>query len=314
MADLRDHIVARFAVHPLAGEPAIKELMALLATMDLEQALTKLRLPEPMEREVIRIAWEKVHADDCKLFADIAAQKTKPHLMKLFRYLFDSTRRHVHVVTTNYDRLVEYSANAAGYGFTNAFSDGYLGLRAVGEPSRVCRYECKHTERTRVVHLWKVHGSLDWFADAVGQVRCLPSVNANIPGLDPVIVTPGTSKYQKTHEEPFRTVIGEADKALGSAEAFLCVGYGFNDAHIHPKLTERVQVHHRPIIVLARTLTNAAKATLARLADGFLAVEQGATPGASRVYSAASPAGEEIAEPNLWELGAFLDKFVLPRS
>jgi hypothetical protein len=314
MAALRDHIIARFGTDPLGRERPIQELLGLLGTMDLEQAMTKLQLPEPLERAVIRVAWEKVHADDCELFAGIVARKINPHLMKLFRYLFDSTQRHVHVVTTNYDRLVEYSANAAGYSFTNAFSDGYVGTRAVGDLSRACRYDCRRPERTRVVHLWKVHGSVDWFADTDGQVRYLPSATASVPALDPVIVTPGTSKYQKTHEEPFRTVIGEADKALGSAASFLCVGYGFNDTHIHPKLTERVQIHRKPLVVLARTLTTAAKNALAKLSDSFLAIEKGSTPATSRVYTAGTPAGEEIAEANAWELGVFLDKFVLPRS
>jgi hypothetical protein len=309
---LRRHIVAKFTVDPLGRERPIQELLALLATMDLEQALSKAQLPENLERSVIRVAWQKVHDDDHAMFQSIVARKSVPHLEKLFRHLFDSTKRHVHVVTTNYDRLVEYSANAAGYGFTNAFSDGYVGTRAVEEPSRACRYRCSHPERTRVVHVWKVHGSVDWFSDVDGRVMCLPSATADTLALDPVIVTPGTSKYQKTHAEPFRTVIGEADRALGSAPSFLCVGYGFNDAHIHPKLTERVQNYNKPLIVLARALTPAAKSTLSKLSASYLAIEEGSMATQSRVYTASAPAGEEVPEANLWELGVFLDKYVLP--
>jgi hypothetical protein len=230
----------------------------------------------------------------------------------LFRHLFGSTNREIHVVTTNYDRLAEYAANQAGFGFTNGFADGFIGTRAGDRSSRVCRYECQRSSRNRVVHVWKVHGSVDWFSKSDDTVYCCPMAPDSLGAFDPVIVTPGTKKYEKTHCEPFRTVIGEADKALSNAAAFLCVGYGFNDAHIHPKLTERILNHNKPVIVLARTLTDAARKTIARLGDRqHLAIEQGASKATSRVFSCVSRNGEDVSVAKLWDLGVFLDTFIL---
>lgn len=55
-------------------------------------------------------------------------------------------------------------------------------------------------------------------------------------GYTPLIVPPGKEKYSTTHEEPYRTIIEEADKEFKRAGSFLCIGYGFNDSHIQPKL------------------------------------------------------------------------------
>ena len=157
-----------------------------------------------------------------------------------------------------------------------------------------------------------MHGSVDWFSDSNGGARFVPSAPADHLGFDPVIVTPGTTKYQRTHNEPFRTVMGEADRAIGKATSFLCVGYGFNDMHIHLKVTERIR-QGKPVVILALALTSAAKKSLENLATpSFIAIEKGTTDKTSRVYTMASPTGEEIPEPNLWELGTFLDKYILP--
>ena len=57
--------------------------------------------------------------------------------------------------------------------------------------------------------------------------------------FEPLIVTRGVSKYERTHDEPFRSAIQGADAALDAASSFLCVGYGFRDHHIQPKIVER---------------------------------------------------------------------------
>lgn len=315
MDAMRDHLVGIFGKDPLGAEAEIRELMKLLSLYGLEEALTRLSLREAQEQAVIRHAWEKVHDDDCALFRSIATTHKRPHLAKLFRHLFDSTQRQVQVVTTNYDRLIEYSANVAGYGFTNGFADGYIGQRTIDDSSRVCRYGCHQSDRNRVVHVWKVHGSVDWFVDSRGHVSCYPSATRDLIGVEPVIVAPGIGKYERTHREPFRTVIGEADKALSGAPGFLCIGYGFNDTHIHPKLTERIKDYNKPVVILAKVLTESTKRVLDEIREcEYLAIEMGSTREKSRVYTKIHTTGEEINLERLWDLDVFLDKFILARG
>jgi len=51
------------------------------------------------------------------------------------------------------------------------------------------------------------------------------------------------SKFQRTHDEPFRSAIQGADLALEHAKGYVCVGFGFRDTHIEPKLVERCRVN-----------------------------------------------------------------------
>lgn len=48
----------------------------------------------------------------------------------------------------------------------------------------------------------------------------------------PLVVTPGVSKYRESHKDPFRTVMTAADQVIREANCYLCVGYGFNDEHV----------------------------------------------------------------------------------
>ena len=77
-------------------------------------------------------------------------------------------------------------------------------------------------------------------------------------GFYPLVVPPGKEKYSSTHKEPYRSIIAEADKAFIQAGAYLCIGYGFNDEHIQPKLLAQIATG-KPIIILARTMTEACR-------------------------------------------------------
>ena len=60
------------------------------------------------------------------------------------------------------------------------------------------------------------------------------------------------------HVEPYRTIITLADEAFINAGAYLCIGYGFNDEHIQPKLLSQIS-NGKPIVILARTMTDACR-------------------------------------------------------
>lgn len=70
-----------------------------------------------------------------------------------------------------------------------------------------------------------------------------------------MIVPPGKEKYSTTHDEPYRTIIEEADKEFKKAGSFLCIGYGFNDSHIQPKLISQIKSGGKPIVVITKKAT-----------------------------------------------------------
>ena len=126
----------------------------------------------------------------------------------------------------------------------------------LGESSATKQHRTRCRERT--VDIWKVHGSLDWFVDRNDKIISVPMSRKIPEGFYPLVVPPGKEKYSSTHKEPYRSIIAEADKAFIQAGAYLCIGYGFNDEHIQPKLLAQIATG-KPIIILARTMTEACR-------------------------------------------------------
>lgn len=274
----------------------------LLNTNDLESALQQVKLSEFLSDYVIKQTWDLISTADAHAFSAIIGDANHLPLTRLYRHLFNSTNRLISVVTPNYDRLAEYAADRAGYCHHTGFSYGYLRHRQSG--SRLSFRQDNRQART--VDIWKVHGCLDWFIDHEGQVIALTSARSIPPGCRPAIVTPGIEKYERTHLEPFRSIIAGADGALACASAYLCVGFGFNDTHIQPKLLERWARGDAFLVVLTRTLSASAKRMLEG-ANGqeFLALE--AADNGTRMWSRKYPAGVVLEDINIWRLPDFLD-------
>jgi hypothetical protein len=119
-------------------------------------------------------------------------------------------------------------------------------------------------------------------------------------------VTPGTQKYQKTHLEPFRSIINSADRALNEAGSYLCIGYGFNDEHIQPKLIAKCLRQNAPITIITYALSDSAKKLiLDGKAHNYLAIERGETDDKSIVYSSLDKNPLNV-EKNIWSLEGYL--------
>ncbi|WP_371154007.1 SIR2 family protein [Jannaschia sp. 2305UL9-9] len=301
MGDLAQYL--RDNVDANDGEEADAWLLirtALAQGDGLEETLLKTAAPSSLVSKIVRLTWQAIASDDLALMARASNGEEHFHLSELIRGMFRSNQMVANIVTPNYDRVAEYAADLAGCFHATGFEPGIIRRREGGD--RISIHKGSHPGRT--VRIWKVHGSLDWFADAQGRVVSLPIPETLPDALDPLIVTPGVSKYERTHDEPFRSAIQGADHALSRAASFLCVGYGFRDRHIQPKIEEMCGQQNVPVVVLARTLTDEAKTFLSRNAgQNYLGLEM-ADEG-TRVFSPEHPDGVTIAKPDLWEFGKF---------
>ncbi|MCR9279333.1 MAG: SIR2 family protein [Pseudomonadaceae bacterium] len=277
------------------------EFQSKLATTDLETALDEVRLPETLTSLVVESTWDYLAPFDHQVFERAIVDHDLFPLTKLFLHLFNSTRNDIHVVTPNYDRIAEYAADAGKLAHYTGFNYGHIRARAISGKPRI--YLGNTASRT--VNVWKVHGSFDWFRDSDGVVFGLPVSASRPPKVSPVIVTPGIEKYRLTHDEPFHSIKSEADNALQNADAYLCIGYGFNDTHLQTTLVERCRGNDVPLVLLTKAISTTATAFLRSGKCGkYLAVEE--TPSGCRIYSAEFPTGEEIAGYSTWQLGEFL--------
>ena len=271
---------------------------------DLEEALQKVNVSEHLRQEIVHHTRRMILEDERLIYDKLISGETLLHLSHLFRYLLQSTHSVLNVVTTNYDRLVEYAACHARIRCNTGFTDGAIRhfYCQKSETSRSAR-----PASVRSIDIWKVHGSVDWFKNATTPAVGLLD-HATVPqGFSPLIVAPGVAKYSRTHQEPFRSVIAFADDALASARGFLCVGYGFTDDHIEPKLIQRTSEMRPPIAILARTLRSGAKTFLSKhMHSRVVAFEKEGN--GTRVYTERHKNGLLIQGEELWSLDGLLRK------
>lgn len=309
MNELGQHLVDTIRPDAVKAETKAWGLFKELVTqgLDLENALQQVSLPDALVRRVESSTWDLFSRRDLSLYNKLIAGTSQLPLTRLFRFLLRVANPRVSVFTTNYDRLVEYAADCAEADVFTGFSSGWL-RRFMPE-----RIEGDASSHVAKVDIWKMHGSLDWFERDPGQPIAIPLSARVPPGYRPLVVTPGLDKYRRTHGDPFRAVIAHADRVFARASSFLCIGYGFNDEHVQPRLVRRIQRDGVPILVLTRTLTSKAREIiLSNNCHEFLALEEHGT--ATMVYGSGFHNGELLPKSAIWQLPCFLDTVAEPNG
>jgi len=225
-----------------------------LASMNLEEAIDKTVLSDASSNTLREIVWQCINRHDLAFLKKLLQDRTNYALADLLKIVILPTPNIATVVTTNYDRLAEYAADMIGATTVTGF-EGSL-IREMAFPTYTMQQQSIRA-RERVVFIWKVHGSLDWF-EKNNEIVSLP-LSAEIPSNHrPLIIAPGKGKYNLIYIEPYRDIITHTDNAFSKAGSFLCIGYGFNDDHIQPKLIKQIK-SGKPIVVLCRKATDACK-------------------------------------------------------
>jgi len=268
---------------------------------DLETTLSGFQLRPKVLEQIVYKTWELVNQADIEAYEKIICKAVDFPLTKLTEYLLGTAGKKLSIITTNYDRLAEYAASLAKAIICTGYAQNYMGHFSNNIHSNNLAGLKGYKGQ---VNIWKVHGSLDWFMTDEGEDILLPLRHSIPLKFTPLIVTPGLSKYYETHNEPYRTIFTQADKEIEEANSFLCIGYGFNDIHVQPKLINQIK-NNKPIIVITKELSPKTKQSIIdnKCKQYILMEEANATD--TRVYS--STQGEHII-PNVsyWVLAEFL--------
>lgn len=240
--------------------------------------------------------WTMINSEDNDVFLKSLQDNTIFPLSLLLEHMFKSNLKIINIVTTNYDRLAEYACDQGRIHHYTGFTHGFF--RQLAPPTEITS--------VRRANIWKVHGSLDWFQSPLEDTVAISNIK-NIPdNYQSQIVTPGTQKYHKTHLEPFRSIINNADQAINEAGSYLCIGYGFNDEHIQPKLMMKCLRQKTPITIITYALSDSAKKLILEgKAQNYLAIERGETDDQSIVYSSLDKIPLKV-ERNIWSLEGYL--------
>jgi len=304
MGPLRDHLLALpdptgFSDGELEPWHTFRE--ALSKDANLEAVLHAVNLPDALDDLIVEATWEFLQPHDVKAFDEMLSSKSTYPLTQLFQHLLRSTNKEIDVVTPNYDRIAEYSADMGELYHETGFSYGHM-RRRMGDVRQSVNLGDNQVDR---VNIWKVHGSFEWFKDEQGIIRALPISHSKPDGWKPSIVTPGMQKYRRTYDEPFVSIKAASDKALSHAPAFFCSGFGFNDEHIQTKLKERCRSKQVPLVLITMEITPAAKGFFeGDFCKEYLAIEH-ADEGC-RIYCPEFPNGEVVTESDYWQLESFL--------
>ena len=221
--------------------------------MGLEEALLNIRMPQSIEDEIKEQVWLKIYEGDADVYESII-EGTKLALADLIDHMiYDRMKQVVNIVTTNYDRIAEYAVSQ-----TEAYLNTLYKNKPIGEFDIVLQNNNVPSSYIGKVNVLKVHGSLDWFEKNGKHYSFMNS--QKIPTkYQPCIITPGTNKYEKASQPPYRDLMQKVDEVFRQTNGFLCIGYGFNDIHVHPNLLSYSAKRKKAILIVTKDITPAIK-------------------------------------------------------
>jgi hypothetical protein len=160
-----------------------------------------------------------------------------------------------------------------------------------------------------------VHGSINRFTMQGCQVECDLWADGSPAGIERDVAVPGGQKFEQVAVGNMDTM-SRAAHAQEEAQAFLAIGYGFNDPHLHQKLLARVRERHCPLVVLTRDLEPAMIAELGKHgAPVWVLVAPrldggGNDDSRTMVYMPEQPTPVILNDERLWDCGVFAEKIL----
>lgn len=212
-------------------------------------------------------------------------------IRRLTKFCHDPHPKVMNVVSTNYDRILEYVWGYNGLHYTDGF-----------EQHELAEFDENKFQDKDIINLMKVHGSLDWF-EIDHDVRKL---NTDF-GYDPVMIPPGKNKYRTTHNSPYRELMQKSDDAIKRASSFLVVGFGFNDEHITPLVGKKTR-NGTPIVVVTKEVTSTTEKELEK-AKKVIYVEAASdiTKSYIRIFENGTLKSDTVEDKDYWKLNSFMD-------
>jgi len=260
--------------------------------------------------ETARLILDRTAAAEAEILQEKTAGRHAPS--RLLKRLFEGSPQNaegIHVITTNYDTLLELFCDLAELPLDTGFAGFRRRKRRPGPIFQNLYNRIWVTEKRqqqfdhrlcKTVRLYKPHGSISWLITDEGPIEVLNDATS----IGRAIVVPGPSKY---HDALVNTLFDEIrtamNKALDEAQALLCIGFGFNDDHLQGVIKRRLS-EGMPAIIVTRGPTPNIEQLLVEHPHVIAVFKDG--NGAVCRWK-----GGALRSPEpLWQLDDFLKKFV----
>lgn len=225
--------------------PCNEKIKSIARNKDIEALLSHIILIEKTDDDrktklkPLREALQNKIKTDCTLDLDDHQAPHQDFLNKITARKSNDAR--VELFTTNYDTLFEQAANKAGFviidGFSfthpREFAGKWFDLDIINREKT--RLKQEESFVSKVFHLYKLHGSLNWTKE---KDKIIQKDNTD----NPLIIYPASEKYESSYEQPYFEMMSRFQQALRREETLLIViGFGFQDKHIKNVIIEAVE-------------------------------------------------------------------------
>ncbi|MCW6676404.1 SIR2 family protein, partial [Aerococcaceae bacterium NML180378] len=163
-------------------------------------------------------------------------------LIKLLSDMLTAPNR-LSIVTTNYDTVIEDSANSLNYTVFDGFTFSHTPTFDVemfdwllAKPIPNIKTQ-KPEYKKSVINLLKIHGSLTWEKQNDNIVR-----KDKLAVSLPIMVFPNSNKYMQSYERPYFELFSKFQELLRVPNTVLITsGFSFADNHISKMITQAIK-------------------------------------------------------------------------
>ena len=281
------------------GLPSMEQLMAGIKVVipnidqegNLENELSKITDREKL-KEISQIVRSKVLKQDIACLKNAVQDQAYLNPVKnMIKKFYNTHPRKVNIITTNYDRVLEYAIAQLNINYCDGFSGSILS-----------RFNHDLFTDEKIINLIKVHGSLNW-SELNGSAFFLPA-EYNVDDINDTIVLPTQDKHKRTHQDPYRSLLTKSDEYIESAKSFLVIGFGFNDEHITPQIDSKVK-DGVPIIIITKSPTSSCKERLSK--SNYFCILEREGENTKIEYKTPDRNGEIAILGEFWRLNKFME-------
>ena len=230
----------------------------LASGVALEKALQITKPNEYIEDCIRKVTAEYIGKAESEVLQKIVH---KEQTLRFEEYIdrFNIRNNGITVITTNYDRLIEYACEHRGVRVDTLFVGKYIAHFSPEHSkfefiSNIAKRAGKQVALfAPKITVLKPHGCLSWHM-IDGEPYSIP----NYPGDDCLIITPGINKYKEGYSVPFDTHRNKANISIDGAQRYIIIGYGFSDDHLETHLVQQLN-NGMPALILTYSLSGKAQ-------------------------------------------------------